>query len=235
MKRFTALLLAALIVIGVSGCGTEPAPTTAPADPTAPSPTDPTVPVPADEPFDPEVCRPLFGVWRFTIGMDGTLMALPEFDGGTEFHIVWTFSEDGTYSIDPDYRDAVTEFEAELVDYMVEHRYQIFVSECRLEGKGDWYVENEWVTNGLGEEVRAEVTDTVESLGLTRRYAPLSRAGDYYMDGGRLYLRRDDGSYETFACAVDGDTMTLTDSNDVRVYQNMGLRFPLILTAVVDR
>lgn len=242
MKKLTALLLILLLIL--AGCGGESAPTTepatAPTQPTTEPATEPTtVPTEPTEPqikFDAAVCAPLFGDWSHQMVLDGELMALPEFRGSQSFDVTWSFHDDGSYTRGFDeeaFQTAISGYEALLIDYMVDSRYRLFVSECNLKGKYSSYIEQEWVTNGLGEQVRTEVTATVEGLQLAQRYAPLEVSGDYYVEDGRLYILRATSGYDAFTFTVEDGVLTLDQSNDFLAYDAMDIAFPLTLAQVV--
>ena len=236
MKRMVALTLSVLMILSFAGCGKEPqpsatvsttAPTTVATEPTTiptTAPTEPTT-VPTEPPgkFDPEACAALFASWTFTVTLDESLMALPEFEGSASFPVTWSFDSDGTYTTMADSAEAITAFETLLIDYMVDSRFRIFKAECDLKGKYDAYIQKEWNEGGLGEQTRQEATQTVADLDLTGRYAQLEREGEYYVGDGILYLDED-----AYPFTLEDGKLTLTDGPEEI------LTYPLILDQTVE-
>lgn len=235
MKKQLALILSAIFILMLAACGEEPAvPTTEATQPTtqATQPlTDPTEP-PATEPtepkFQPDACRDLFGQWTHAVVLDRELMALPEFQGSTQFSVVWSFLDDGTYTMTTDAQqmeEAIAGYETLLIDYMVDSRYRMFVAECNRMGKYEAYIQKEWVENGLGQQERDAATETVAALNLRERLEGLNSSGLYYVEAGILYLEEAPCPFE-----LKEGILTLTEGAPLSPL----LPTPLVLTSITE-
>lgn len=237
MKKVTAILLCALIVLSMAACGETPTPSTEPSTeaptqqttlpvettaPTEPAPTEPENPK-----FDPEVCQELFGYWAVEVKMDDKLMVMPDFEFSTSFLVGWDLREDGTYTARPDdsYEASITAYDQQVLEYMVNSRKLMFAAEKKLEGMKEADIEAAWAEEEP--KVRASSAATVESLAFCRSYAGLDREGHYYVEGDSIYLSRPDGGYDCFTYMLGPTTLTFTQSNNVSYYEDAGFQFPL--------
>lgn len=234
MKKSMIVALAALLLL--SACAKP-----APADPQlsdttgsteAPATTEPaqTQPTTVPEPTDPR--EVILGDWSYEIAVDSSMVALPDFDGTVAYPLVWSFREDGTVAVMEDreaYLTAIAQLEEKLVDFMVDSRYALFVSESNYHGRYDDYIEKEWVTNGLGEQVRQEMADSVTALQLSVRCAPARFLGTYTLDGEWITVTDSEGGSYLFRFSVSQEALILTPEEDNLLLQELNLPQPLIL------
>jgi hypothetical protein len=92
-------------------------------------------------------------------------------------------------------------------------------------------IEQAWQTQQ--EIAKLDAETFVKNLSLSPRIAQLDRDGDYYVEAGKVYLSKADGSYEAcgFMLGEDG-ILTLTDTDNLNLYRPLGIRFPLAMSPV---
>ena len=249
MKKLTALLLAAVMLLGLAACAGEPkqtdftaptvsepptAPTTEPiTQPTTQPVTEPSTEPPTHELFDPETCASLFGTWKTTVTMDKELLNTSYLYKKVTFELYYTFNEDGTYAIhvdEEDFNAAITEFEGLLVDHMVERGYATFKAEMERDGYGATRIETMWDESEEAKQ-RTEAEDFVAGLDLLGRFSQLLREGQYYVEDGRVYTELADGNFESSAFTVKDTKLTLKDTDNLGIYRTLCISFPLALTS----
>lgn len=247
------LLILALAMCLLAGCGqdatpaTEPSATTLPTEPeTAPTTEPVTEPTtePETEPstapettapwskFDPDSCGELFGQWHLPITLDGDLLMLTDFESVVTFDLIWSFSDLGQFSIGVDeaaFEEAMTAYEAELNSHLMEGRFQIFSAECRLEGLWEWATNQKWENEGYREQNQAEVDAFILELDLRGRFSKLFRNGAYYVEEGLLVLEYNDGITDDADFITDGELLVLSNLDNEAAYIELGIRPPLQL------
>lgn len=249
MKKWTALLLAALILI-LGACGPkEQSPATTAAMVTEPStvpqtqPTQPTQPItqPVTEPstaptepdlFDAEACAPLFGTWKTTVTLDKELLNTSYFTKKVTFELRYTFNEDGSFAVHVDqeaFEAAIEKFEGLMVEHMVERGYATFKAEMERDGYGSSRIDTMWA-EGEEAKVRAESEDFMKGLDLLGLFSQLLREGKYYVQEGKVYTALPDGGYEGSTFAVKKGKLTLSDTDNLGIYRTLRIAFPLTLT-----
>lgn len=116
---------------------------------------------------------------------------------------------------------------------MVDNLYTKFVAERRIEGMTSSQICTAWADS---EEAEAQQTADafVARLKLKNRIATLCRAGDYYVEDGRLYTSLGDGTYESSAFILEEGQLVLSDCDNAAPYQAIGLSFPLTLSPVTE-
>lgn len=227
MKKIIFWVLAAAFLLSACAKPAEDAPetqaTTAQTQPQT---------QPATEPSPPDPREALFGDWQYEMSVDGNIMALPDFDGIVTYPLLWSFYKDGTVAVMENrdvYLTAISDFENKLIDFMVDSRYELFVSECNYQGHYSAYIEQEWVTNGLGEQVREEMTETVSGLQLSVRCAPARFLGTYTVEGELITVTDAEGGSYDFTFSVSQEALILTPEAGNTLLQTLNLPEPLIL------
>ena len=248
MKKFTALLLAALIVISMAACAKEPAPSTQPTEtepttlpqtepttePTTEPPTEPVVVLP--EHFDPVLCAPLVGTWTTQVVLDGSLMNMLDMEESVSYTVTYSFSRYGAYRITSDEVEvaaALDSYKVLLQAHMVESLYSKFYAESRLQGMSKAKIEELWEESKKA-EVEQTAADFVSRVNLESRIKPVKRVGDYYVEEGLLYISMSSGGYETSGFSMADGSLTLTETNNPLFYNPLGIRFPLELTMATE-
>ena len=254
MKKLTALLLAAVMLLSLAACAGAPEqtnPTTASAvtEPSTEPETEPvtqpvTEPVtePATEPsteppahalFDSEACASLFGTWSTTVTMDKELLNTSYFNKKVTFALYYTFREDGTFAVHVDeeaFHTAITEFEGLLVEHMVERGYATFKAEMERDGYSQTRIETMWAEEEEARQ-RTEAENFMAGLNLLGRFSKLLREGQYYVEDGRVCTELADGTFESSAFTVKNAKLTLKDTDNLGLYRTLCINFPLVLTA----
>lgn len=247
MKKLTALLLAALMIL-LAACTPKPeqpatttSPTTEPAtvpetefatQPTTEPVTEPSTAPTEPDKFDTEACASLFGTWKTTVTMDKELLNTSYFTKKVTFDLYYTFNEDGTFAVHVDedaFKAAIEKFEGLMVEHMVERGYATFKAEMERDGYGATRIDTMWA-EGEEAKVHAESEDFMKSLDLLGRFSQLLREGKYYVEDGRVYTALPDGGYEANAFAVENGKLTLSDTDNPSVYRMLCINFPLTLT-----
>lgn len=248
MKKLTALLLAAAMLLGLGACATMPEetiPSTTPiTQPSVPVPTDPptqptvTEPEPTTaptepDPFDPSLCAPLFGTWKTTVTMDKELLNMSYFYKKVTFDLYYTFREDGTYAVHADetkFQDAIEKYETLMIDHMVERRYTTYKADMERDGYSQSRIDKLWA-EGAEAEARTDSEAFMVKLDLFGKFSQLLRQGRYYVQDGRVFLEQEDGTFESDAFAVKNSKLTLSETNNRSLYGMLCIGFPLTLTA----
>ena len=245
MKKLTALLLVAMLLL--TACGTKPEPTvqttiptTVPAtqpetQPTTLPSTEPeTVPSTApvkSEKFDENACAPLFGTWKTTVTMDKELLNTSYFTKKVKFDLFYTFNEDGSFAIHVDedaFNTAIEEFEGLMVEHMVERGYATFQAEMERDGYSASRIDTMWAESEE-EKVRTESRDFITSLGLLNQFSQLLREGSYYVEEGRVYTALAKGGWESSSFTAKKSKLTLSDTDNLGIYRMLCVDFPMVL------
>ena len=245
MKKLTALLLVAMLLL--TACGTKPEPTVQTTIPTTVPDTQPetqpttlpstepeTVPSTApvkSEKFDENACAPLFGTWKTTITMDKELLNTSYFTKKVKFDLFYTFNEDGSFAIHVDedaFNTAIEEFEGLMVEHMVERGYATFQAEMERDGYSASRIETMWAESEE-EKVRTESQDFITGLGLLNQFSQLLREGSYYVEEGRIYTALAKGGWESSSFTAKKSKLTLSDTDNLGIYRMLCVDFPMVL------
>ena len=208
---------------------TEP-PTTEPPD--VEDPEDPPVEIPfeAHEQFSADACASVIGTWSTKIKLTNELQYLDMFTGKTSFTLYYTFEEDGHFRawVDQDeFTTAIDDFEALMVDHMVELRYAAFRGPLEYQGLEEEAILERW-GSGPEQQAREECESTVSSLNLYHRFKQLTRDGQYYVSGAKLYTQVSAERFEANGYTVNGKTLSLNNTNYMSTYRDICIDFPLI-------
>ncbi len=236
MKKISIFVLCALLTVSLWACAekdpyVQKPSTLPPSTETLPIvPTDPTAPTEPDERFDPALCADVIGVWYREVDLDGKLMGVPDMDTMMRIRLVWTFGDNGIYTVAPEnsYQEMIAEFEYQLIDRMIESRRLIFVAEARLEGMSKKEANKLWEE---GEVLLAQVecAKAVSSLDLVGQFGKLSAAGAYYVEGDQLHMALNDGTQHIVTFDTATDELIFRTSDHAQMYQSVGLSFPMFL------
>ena len=183
----------------------------------------------ANDKYDPVLCFDLEGAWQYALVLDGSLLHLADLEGQWIIDLAYEFQDNGVYTMTTGNVDEVlTAFEEAVENYMFESYHSQFVGDCKLQGMKNDKIEEAWQTQQ--EIARLDAETFVKNLSLAPRIAMLDRTGDYYVEDGKAYLSKADGSYEAcgFQRGEDG-TLTLTDTDHLNLYRPLGIDFPLTL------
>jgi hypothetical protein len=208
---------------------TEP-PVTEP--PTTEPPEDPPVEEPfiAHEKFDATKCASLLGTWSTEITLSGELQNLELFTGRTQFTLYFTFDEEGrfhTWTDQEEFTNAIDDFEALMVDHMVELRYAIFRGPLEYQGLEEEAILERW-GSGPEQQARQECEDSVATLNLYHRFKRLIREGQYYVSDGKVYTQLSEEKFESNGYTVSGKVMSLNNTNNMSTYRDICINFPII-------
>ena len=221
---------------------TEPTPTQTEPPVTQPPTTQPptTEPVLPPEPFvahekfSAESCSKLFGIWSAKIRLDWHLQNLDQFTGYTEFTLFYSFDEDGYFEayVDPVAFDkAIENYEKMVIEHMLGLRYEAFRGPLEYQGVPEEKIREKW-ESGEKEKARAEVAASVAALNLYHRFNMLTREGQYYVEGGKLYTQVDKETFETSSYSCTAKALTLKNTDRFTVYRPLCIKFPFILNHV---
>lgn len=243
MKKLTALLLAALMILLAACAPEQPDVTTAPTNepvtepsvtPTTQPETEPSTAPTEPDPFDAEACAPLFGTWKTTVTIDKELLNTSYFTQKVEFDLFYTFNEDGSFAVHAEeeaFKTAIEEFEGLMVDHMVERGYATFKADMEREGYGSSRIDTMWA-EGEEAKVRGNAQEFMKELDLLVRFSALLREGEYYVEEGRVYTALTEGGFESNRFAVESSELTLSDTDNREIYRTLCINFPLTLTKV---
>ena len=212
---------------------TEPPVTEPPA--TEPQPTDPPADPPepfvAHENFDAAACANLIGTWSVTVTLDKDLQNLSLFTGKTSFTLHYTFYEDGhfeTWADEAEFTKAIDDYEAMVIDHMVDLRYITFMGPLEYQGIPEEEIKTRW-QNGPEMEARSECADSVAALNLFHRFKRLLREGQYYVNEGKVYTQLSGDKFEANSYTVSGSVLTLRTTTNMSVYRDICVNFPMKL------
>lgn len=246
MKKLTALLLAALILI-LAACAPQAQPPVTTGAATVPSTVPQTEPVtqpttqPVTEPstaptepdkFNAEACAPLFGTWKTNVTLDKELLNTSYFTKKVTFELLYTFNEDGSFAVHVDeeaFKAAIEKFEGLMVEHMVERGYATFKADMEREGYGTSRIDTMWA-DGEEAKVRSESEEFMAGLDLLGRFSQLLREGKYYVEDGKVYTALPDSGYEANTFTVKKDKLTLSDTDNRGIYRMLCINFPLTMT-----
>ena len=209
---------------------TEP-PDTEPSQ-TVPPDDEPPIEDPAEphEKFDAAQCASLFGTWSTTITLDGQLQNLELFTGRTTFELYYTFDENGQFKAwvdQTEFDNAIDEYEAQVIDHMVELRYITFKGPLEYQGIEEEEIMARWM-NGPELEARVECEESVAALNLYHRFKNLIREGQYYVNGGKLYTQLSEDAFEASTYVAEKTALTLRNTDQLATYRDICVSFPLV-------
>lgn len=221
---------------------TEPVPTVTEPPVTQPPTTQPptTEPVLPPEPFvahekfSAESCAALMGIWSVKVRLDWRLQNLDQFTGYTEFMLYYSFDEDGYFEayVDPIAFDkAIDNYEQLVIEHMLGLRYEAFRGPLEYQGVPEEKIREMW-EGPEKEKAREEVTASVAALNLYHRFGMLTREGQYYVEGGKLYTQVDDETFESSAYSCTAKALTLRNTDRFTVYRPLCINFPFVLNYV---
>ena len=205
---------------------TEPPSTEPPDDPPVEEP-----PFVAHENFDAKACAPLIGTWSSTITLSGSLQNLDMFTERTTFQLYYTFDDTGYFRIWADQTEfdkAIDEFEAKVIDHMVDLRYITFKGPLEYQGVKDEEIRNRWM-NGPELEARVECEESVAALNLYHRFKRLLREGQYYVSDGKLYTQLSEDKFESNGYQVSAEAINLRNTSNMSTYRDICINFPMLL------
>lgn len=241
MKKAIALLLAVLS-LSLTACGNEQPvatpdipTTTVAATPDQPEPTteatEPTTTL-ANDHFDPEAAAALIGSWSTTITMDGAMFNLTEMEETVEMTLIYQLNADGTYTRgveEEEYHNAIATYGAAVEKFLVDRLYAKFTAEKLIEGISKKKIPTLWEeTEKAAAEEQAR--RFVEGLYLDYRFSQLNSSGDYYAESEIIWFSKTDGTYEPCTYTLSEEGLTITEVEDPKVYKQLKLELPLLLT-----
>ena len=182
------------------------------------------------ESFDVSKCGSLLGTWSTKITLSGELQNLEMFTGRTEFTLYYTFDEEGRFCVWADqteFNNAIDEFEALMIDHMVELRFETFRGPLLYQGVEEELILERW-GSGPEQDARNACEESVAALNLYHRFRRLIREGQYYVNSGKLYTQLSEERFESNGYAVNGNIMSLNNTNNMSTYRDICVNFPLI-------
>ena len=244
MKKIFALLLAVLTVL-LAACGRQPDPVATPDTPlaatpdTASTPDEPVQPTEAPQPttlandrFDPEASAPIIGSWTTVITLDGEMFNLTDMEATVQMNLVYQLNSDGTYYRgvnQEEYHAAIADYGTAVEQFLIDRFYATFKAEKLIEGVSKKKIDALWEeTEKAGAEEQAK--RFVEGLYLDYRFSQLNGSGDYYEENGIIWFSQEDGSYEPCSYNVSDIGLTVTQVENIKLYDQLGLEIPLLLT-----
>lgn len=239
MKRIFAFLLAVLSMMLVA-CGNEPqvaTPDTPTVAATADQPEQPTTVATeppttlANDRFDPEASADILGSWTVTAVMDGTMFNLTDMEESVEMTLIYCLNGDGTYYRgvkSEEYQAAIAAFGAAVENHMLDRLRAKFIAE-NLEAHGKKKAEALWEENQKAAD-EEQTKRFVEDLHLDYRFSQLNSEGDYYVENDAIWFSKGDGTYERCGYSVSEEGLTITEMENPRMYSQLKLTLPLLLT-----
>ena len=212
---------------------TEPPTTEPPEEVEDPEdPEDPPVEIPFEphDEFSADACASLIGTWSTKIKLTNELQYLDMFTGKTSFTLYYTFEENGRFTAwvnQDEFTAAIDDFEALMVDHMVELRYTAFRGPLEYQGLEEEAILERW-GSGPEQQAREECESTVSSLNLYHRFKQLTREGQYYVSGAKLYTQVSAERFEANGYTVNGKAMTLNNTNYMSIYRDICVDFPMV-------
>lgn len=247
MKKIIALLLSVMLLLGLVACGNSGTETTAPSNTAAT--TAPTT-EPATEPdagattepqvtytFDLTAAEPILGSWQYDFEMDcATMFGMAGADLKLPMSMIFTFGEDGTMSVAVDGEKLsanLENFNVQLAAALTDMMYQQFADQGMDKEAADAAMQEKYqMTVEEFSEETARQSFTASSLEESLE----SSDSLYCVEGNQIYSYAEgaesDAEINTFQ--VEGDTLTLLDSNQAEMYEALGMAFPLTLTRVAE-
>ncbi len=232
MKKLLCLLLALVMVLSLAACGGSD-------DKEDPKDKDKKETVSGKdqneqdedattEPTQPEdtMAQELEGTWVLYVFMSQENTGLEGFETDAGLPIAFTFNADGTYvqvPYAPEIDAAIAELQKDLCDYMVELMYTTLESEGYTRSEIDTLFESTY-----GMSLRAYAEENVAGMDM-ESFADERGEGSYTLEEDKLYLS---GRDETLTIAIDGDTLTILDSDDADNWENLFGDFPIELKRV---
>lgn len=235
MKKLILIALSLVLVLAMTACGpskdaaeTTAATTAATTTATTAPATDKTEPS-ASEPnasFDPAQAAPVIGVWQFQYTIPAETFDLEGFETPLNVQMVYTLSEDATWSITIDWDKTeaeITEFSKALSTYTSDLMYKQFADQNLDKDQA-----NEAMQQQYGKTVEEYVDELIAQSLSTEALAASTpeESGTYYVEGNSLHLRnRSSIAEEVIAFTLEGDTLTLQSSNSP-----VQTLYPLVMT-----
>ena len=242
MKKVFALLLAVLTVLLVA-CGTEPpvatpdtatpdTPTTSatPDEPT--STTQPPTTTLANDRFDPEASAAIVGNWTALITLGGDLFNLTDMEATVEMTLVYQLNGDDTYYLgvpQEEYNTAIAAYGTAVEQFMLDRLYAKFTAEKLIEGISKKKIPALWEETQKA-DAEEQARRFVEGLHLDYRFSQLNSSGDYYEEDGVIWFSQEDGTYEPCSYNISDIGLMVTQVENTKLYQQLGLEMPLLLT-----
>lgn len=243
MKKLLALLLALVMVLCLAACGDEEkegnggstteSTTEATTEATNEATQGATEPEPTIGLFDKDAAADVIGAWKLELIVDGSVLQLDDFTYEAVFPLIFTFGEDGTMSMGFDQTtlaDSVDSYNAALADYLVDVMYDQFNAEGFSKDGADKAFQD-----AHGKSIAEYVDEQVKAMDIASLFAQIGAEGVYYVEDGKIYSSDSwDGTFEINSYTVEGDTLTLLDSNMEGNWESMGVTLPAELTRVTE-
>lgn len=258
MKRILILLLTLILVLSMTACGEDDTKTTTAAtstpettaqETTVPETTVPettvaetTVPettatqttaavVDTDSPFDAEAAAAVIGTWKFDLTMTAEQFGLEDDDFSLVCPAAFTFDDQGMFVfgfMTEEMTDTIAYFESYMVTYMTDLMYKQFSDQGISKEDADTAFKTEYNMT-----IAQYAEETVNAMDVASMFSASTSAGVYYVEDGKLYTGAAYGdAMEINNITVEGDTLTLVDTNDPDSWASMGVTLPLSLTRV---
>lgn len=241
MKKIFALLLVVMTVF-LAACGSNPAPVATPDTPLATpdtpvaTPDEPTTEPPtttlANDLFDPETSAAVIGKWTTTVTLDGAMFNLTDMKETVQMTLKYQLNADGTYfrGVEAEeYHTAIAAYSAAVESFMLDRLYAKFTAEKIIEGISKKKIPALWEENAKA-DAEEQAKRFVEGLYLDYRFSQLTNAGDYYEEDGVIWFSKDDRTYEPCSYTLSEEGLTVTEVENPRIYKQLGLELPLLLT-----
>lgn len=231
MKRILCLLLALMLVLSMAACsGEKQNPDKEDRDEeetTTESTTKETESEPTTEP-EPSLQEQLEGSWLLYLSINADNSGLEGFESDAALPVLFTFYADGTFvqeTYSPEIESAIARLKQDLADYMVENIYSTLESE----GYSRAVIDKEF-QSAYGMTIVEYAQSQVEKLD-AEAFIEKRKEGSYTLTGDQLYM---DSRNETLTIAIDGDTMTILDSDDADKWKPVIGDFPVELKRIEE-
>ena len=157
---------------------------------------------------------------------------LTEMEETVEMTLVYQLNADGTYVRgveEEEYHAAIAAYGAAVEKFLIDRLYAKFTAEKLIEGIAKKKIPALWEeTQKTAAEEQAQ--RFVEGLYLDYRFSQLNSSGDYYAETEIIWFSKTDGTYEPCTYILSEEGLTITEVEDPKVYKQLKLELPLLLT-----